>query len=400
MSAAPVRSFTLLAAAIVVAAIIVSAALFVAPRTAATVTKTSTSTEFGTSTLTSTLTSTSTIVSTSTVTAACNEGTVDAVNTLEPRAASTFEPLSGYNFTTDCQLGITLGLSANAGIVTGTNESITVSLANDAPASRDVNYTSFPPLHGLDSSSAAWYDYVLPLQPPCGYPSISSFEPAFIAVYNNAGSPMQLSGSPMPMLPCISSGGGQYHPFTASQAINESVSIGGYWTSQDAEEPWVNATYSQFSPGNYAIVAFDPWGQATELNFTVNPSGTTSTSTECTISAEGTGFYVAVLSDSGQAVQGAQVTGTRVTEVGSSACQQDIGTYVTNSTGSVLITPNIGSYYQLSIAYQGSDYTVKAPIVPMETTYVTMRVPSGNVTISEVFEGGCQTSSGGVSCPG
>jgi hypothetical protein len=147
------------------------------------------------------------------------------------------------------------------------------------------------------------------------------------------------------------------------------------------------------------LVAADEWGQAAILHFTVAPSGsttttTTSTSTECSISGEGTGFYVTVLSDSGQAVQGAQVTGT------SSPCQQDIGTYVTNSTGSVLITPSIGSYFQLSIAYQGSNYTVKAPIAPMETTYVTLRVPSGNVTISEVFEGGCQTSSGGVSCPG
>jgi hypothetical protein len=393
MSAAPARSFTLLAAAIVVAAIIVSATLFVTLGVAATVTKTSTSTEFGTSTLTST----STIISTSTVTTTCLEGSVNAVNALGPRAANTFEPLFDSNSTTDCQLGITLGLSANPGIVTGTNESITVSLANDEPESRDVNYTSFPPLqHGLDSSSAAWYDDVLPLQPPCGYPSNSSFEPAFIVVYNATGFPMQLSGSPMPILNCISSGG-QYHPFTASQTINESISIGGYWTSPNAEEPWVNASYSQFSPGNYAIVAFDTWGQATELNFTVNPSGTTvtaSTSTECTISSEGSGFYVTVLTDAGQPIQGAQVTGT------SSPCQQDIGTYVTNSTGSVLITPDIGSYYQLSITYQGNAYAVRAPIEPMTTTYVTLSIPSGNVTISEVFEGGCQTNSQGVSCPG
>lgn len=396
MSATPARSFTFLAAAIIVAAIIVSATLFVALETPATVTKTST--EFDTSTLTSI----STITSTSTVTTTCIEGSVNAVNAFDPGSASSLAPLFDYSSTTDCQLGVTIGLSANPGTVTGMNETITVSLANDEPTSRDVNYTGFPPLqHGLNSSSPAWYDDVLPLQPPCGYPSVSSFEPAFVVVYNATGFPLQLSDSQMPELACVSSGA-PYYPFTASQMINESISIGGYWTSHDAEEPWVNATYSQFSPGNYAIVAFDPWGQATELNFTVNPSGTTvtaSTSTECTISAEGTGFYVTVLSDSGQPVQGAQVTGTRV-GVGGSTCQQDIGTYVTNSTGSVLITPNIGSYYELSITYQGNAYAVRAPIEPMTTTYVTLSIPSGNVTITEVFEGGCQTSSGGVTCPG
>ena len=128
-------------------------------------------------------------------------------------------------------------------------------------------------------------------------------------------------------------------------------------------------------------------------------TSTTTTSIQCTVSGAGTGLYVTVLSDSGQRIQGAQVTGTVVTEIDSSTCQQDIGTYVTNSTGSVLITQNAGSYYQLSIAYQGTSYPVKAPIAPMETTYVTLMVPSGNVTISEVFEGGCQTSSGGVTCP-
>jgi hypothetical protein len=114
----------------------------------------------------------------------------------------------------------------------------------------------------------------------------------------------------------------------------------------------------------------------------------------------GSGFYVTVLSDAGQPIQGAQVSGTRVTDLGTATCQQDIGTYVTNSTGSVLITPNIGSYYLLSIVYQGNTYAAKAPIAPMTTTYVTLKVPSGNVTISEVFEGGCQTNAQGVTCPG
>ena len=126
----------------------------------------------------------------------------------------------------------------------------------------------------------------------------------------------------------------------------------------------------------------------------------TTTSITCIVSAEGSGFYVTVLSDTGQPIQGVQVSGSRVTQTNGGTCQQNIGTYLTNSTGSVLITPNIGSYYLLSMLYQGKNYTAKAPIEPMTTTYVTLKVPSGNVTITEVYEGGCQTNTGGVTCPG
>lgn len=237
MSATPARRFALPAAATIVAAILVCGTLLVVLGAPATVTKTSTSTQV----------STSTIVSTSTVTTTCVEG---------PQL-TTPELLFYYNSSTDCQLGVTIYLSANPGIITGTNESFTVSLTNDELSSRNISYTGFPQLQdGLNSSSLAWYDDVLPLQPACGLPSTSSFEPAFIVVYT------------------------------------------------------------------------------------------------------------------------------------------------TNSTGSVLITPNIGSYYQLSIAYQSATYSVRAPIEPMTTTYVTLSIPSGNVTITEVFEGGCQTNSGGVTCPG
>jgi hypothetical protein len=177
----------------------------------------------------------------------------------------------------------------------------------------------------------------------------------------------------------------------------------GYWNTAGLrgnlapQNATTDSQYFHYLPdGEYTLAVQDMWGQTVFAYFQVTPASTTATtaSTECTISGEGTGFYLTVLSDSGQPIQGARVTGT------SSPCLQDIGTYVTNSTGSVLITPNIASYYQLSITYQGQSYTVKAPIEPMTTTYVTLRVPSGNVTISEVFEGGCQTNSEGVSCPG
>lgn len=125
-----------------------------------------------------------------------------------------------------------------------------------------------------------------------------------------------------------------------------------------------------------------------------------SSNSTCVITAEGTGFYVTVLSDTGQPIQGAQVSGVRVTETNGGACTQTISTFLTNSTGSVLITPNIGSHYLLTIQYQGRTFSAKAPIEPMQTTYVILRVPSGNVSISEVPLGGCQKNANGTTCPG
>ena len=129
-------------------------------------------------------------------------------------------------------------------------------------------------------------------------------------------------------------------------------------------------------------------------------STSSATSATCVISAEGTGFYVTVLSDSGQPVQGVQVSGIRVTETNEGICTQTVGAYLTNSTGSVLITPNIGSYYNLTVRYGGRTYAAQAPIEPMQTTYVTLRVPSGNVTITEVPFGGCQRTTQSTTCPG
>jgi hypothetical protein len=121
------------------------------------------------------------------------------------------------------------------------------------------------------------------------------------------------------------------------------------------------------------------------------------TGTRCTISAEGTGFYVTVLTDSGAPVVGAQVSGSRFTD---GTCVQNIGTQYTNSSGTVSITDNVGSYYMLAVGYQGRNYPLRAPIFPMETTYVILKIPSGNYSTSEVFEGGCITSNGGVTCQG
>lgn len=134
---------------------------------------------------------------------------------------------------------------------------------------------------------------------------------------------------------------------------------------------------------------------------TTNPVAVTQTSTYCTVSASGTGLYVTVETDSGLPVVGAPVSGSTVLEfAGGETCEQSVGSQYTNSTGTALIADNMGSYYVLSVQYQGKNYTVNAPISPMETTYVTLKVPSGSYSVSEVFEGGCSKTASGVSCPG
>jgi hypothetical protein len=130
-------------------------------------------------------------------------------------------------------------------------------------------------------------------------------------------------------------------------------------------------------------------------------STATSTSISCTISSEGTGFYVTVVTDTGQPIQGVQVSGTLVTQItNGGSCQRNIDIYLTNSTGSVLITGNTGSYYQLTILYQGKNYTAQAPIDPMASTYVDLKIPSGNVSITDIPYGGCLRNSTATICPG
>ncbi|HXQ93006.1 MAG TPA: hypothetical protein VN739_08370, partial [Nitrososphaerales archaeon] len=84
---------------------------------------------------------------------------------------------------------------------------------------------------------------------------------------------------------------------------------------------------------------------------------------------------------------------------GGTCPQQNIGIFLTNSTGSALITSDTGSYYLLTMLYQGVNYTATAPINPMQSTYVTLKVPSGNVSISEISFGGCQRNASGTVCP-
>lgn len=171
-------------------------------------------------------------------------------------------------YTSDCKLGITLGLETNPVHFTGQNGTFSVYLSNDNASSRNITYTGAPSLpHGLDLTSAVDYDYVLPSQTSCGT-SAPTYDPVFMMVYNGTGSPLQLSDSPPNETACVSTSNNYYH-FDSLETINATTTLGGYWTSTDSSEPWINAVYHGFAPGNYTVIAFDPWQQIVELNFSI-----------------------------------------------------------------------------------------------------------------------------------
>ena len=166
---------------------------------------------------------------------------------------------------TDCVRGLTLGISDTPAIAAGSNQTVDLTLSNGLNA-RSINYTGFPTLPGLNPSDPRELDYLLPVLSGCGFPSGNP--PVFMGLLNASGDPVQLSDVPPNLSSCLSGPGGSY-PFDPSQSISERFSVGGYWTSPSPGEPWVNATYHQLPPGNFTVVAFDPWQQLAELSFTV-----------------------------------------------------------------------------------------------------------------------------------
>jgi len=172
-----------------------------------------------------------------------------------------------------------LGLSADHAIPTGSNLTIRLSLINGLPLPNPGIITNlrFPDLPGdLTFGSLTWGEYVLPIFPAgCGgFPS--GYFPAFVAIYNQSGSPQLLNDLPPwyweASCPAATGGTSQYNYnwFAPFQTKSVSISVGGFWHSPNTTEPWANATYGKFAPGNYTITAFDAWGQMAELNFTVD----------------------------------------------------------------------------------------------------------------------------------
>ena len=94
-----------------------------------------------------------------------------------------------------------------------------------------------------------------------------------LPIPNESGGPQVLTDAPPNLFisscPAATSGSCDCYWFAPFETKAESISVGGVWQSPVTNEPWVNATYARFTPGNYTVIAFDWWGQTAEQNFTV-----------------------------------------------------------------------------------------------------------------------------------
>ena len=208
----------------------------------------------GEATRTTTTTTTKTSISTSTVTETC--GTI----TLNSTEVSS----------TNCQLGVTVSLGIeDTAISAGSNETFQLSVHNDLDSNSSLAQESavLPPHISINISNSISSlrdgTDILPLYPQCG-------QTAWIAVYNEFGLPVQLNDATPTVVICgQTSTGLPPIQFTPYQTLTQDISIGGYWHSSNATAPWEDATFAQFGPGQYTVIAFDQWTLPIMLNFTV-----------------------------------------------------------------------------------------------------------------------------------
>jgi len=165
---------------------------------------------------------------------------------------------------TDCKLGTSLTLAVKeAALRGGSNQTLYLSVKNAFNRANNVTYVGFPALPSFTFVNATVYLLVHPNG--CQIP----IPPAFILIYNaTSGKLLQLNTYSPTLLTCVGNLPAYFH-FTANQNLTGFFSIGGYYTSINLSEPWLNATYHTLPPGRYNAVAFDPWKHMAELNFTV-----------------------------------------------------------------------------------------------------------------------------------
>lgn len=168
---------------------------------------------------------------------------------------------------TDCKLGLTFTLSIqHSTVAPGTNQTVTISIHNDKSSDNNVTFTGLASAvpGGLNPGSPDVTVFVLPSS------TCSPNVPGYFAVYNSSSAPQQLNID-APNLACQVSGPADiWHQFSPLQTVSQSFNFGGFYTSSVSSEPWINATYYEFVPGqHYEVFAFDAWGQLLTLSFSV-----------------------------------------------------------------------------------------------------------------------------------
>jgi hypothetical protein len=137
-------------------------------------------------------------------------------------------------------------------------------------------------------------------------------------------------------------------------------------------------------------------GIAYETGIGARQTGTTTSETSkvCSISAESTGFFLHLVSDStGAPVTGASIKVTPVVECGSPTLDtSNEASYVTNGSGWATISdpPVSGNYYLLySFQYGGKGYNISASWMPQQGTFTTLALPSGHQTTVYLYPKSC-----------
>lgn len=168
---------------------------------------------------------------------------------------------------TDCRLGLTFTLSIqHVTLAPGMNQTVTISIHNDKSVNNNITFTGFPATPGgLTPSSPEASVFLLPT------PGCSANISGYLALYNSTSAPLQLNTQAPSSLGCGISGPSEsWHQFAPLQTSSQSFKVGGYYTSSDRGQPWINATYFEFFPGQqYEVFAFDGWGQLLTLSFLV-----------------------------------------------------------------------------------------------------------------------------------
>ncbi len=111
----------------------------------------------------------------------------------------------------------------------------------------------------------------------------------------------------------------------------------------------------------------------------------------CTYSAEGGLILTVDNGSNGKPIGSVPVQVAYVATICSSTVQTSLGTVRTNGSGIVTFCCELGQYY-FNVSYFGNHYSFIATIEAQRTTCVTLRIPSGDLTVFHLatFTNSCQ----------
>ncbi len=138
-----------------------------------------------------------------------------------------------------------------------------------------------------------------------------------------------------------------------------------------------------FSPKNNTVTIF--------TSQTASTVTTNSVSTSCVILAEGNLILTVLNSSSGKPIGSVPITIAHLAPdcPPNPHTTSSLGTMNTNGSGIITICCDVGEYY-LKVNYLGG-YSVNASIGPERATCITLRLPSGELSIiySQTFQTNC-----------